>query len=45
MQVHAGIDDGTGFVHTIEGTSVNVCDVSMTSGLLRENDEVTYGDS
>ena len=30
MKVHAGVDAGTGFVHTIEGTAANVSDVSMT---------------
>ena len=45
MKVHAGVDAGTGFVHTIEGTAANVSDVSMTSKLLREDDEVAYGDS
>ena len=45
MKVHAGVDAGTGFVHTIEGTAANVSDVSMTSKLLRDDDEVAYGDS
>ena len=45
MKVHAGVDAGTGFVHTIEGTAANVSDVSMTPKLLREDDEVAYGDS
>ena len=45
MKVHTGVDAGTGFVHTIEGTAANVSDVSMTSELIREDDEVVYGDS
>ena len=45
MKVHAGVDAGTGFVHTIEGTAANVIDVSMTSKLLRDDNEVAYGDS
>ena len=45
MKVHIGVDAGTGFVHTIEGTAANVSDVSMTSKLVRKDDEVVYGDS
>ena len=45
MKVHAGVDAGTGYVHTIEGTAANVSDVSMASKLLRDDDTVMYGDS
>jgi IS5 family transposase len=45
MKVHMGVDAGTGYVHTIEGTAANVSDVSMTSKLLRDDDKVVYGDS
>ena len=40
MKVHAGVDAGTGYVHTIEGTAANVSDVSMTSKLLRDDDKI-----
>ena len=45
MKVHAGVDAGSGYVHTITGTPANVHDVSETSKLLREDDHVAYGDS
>ncbi|MBD5134849.1 MAG: IS5 family transposase [Lachnospiraceae bacterium] len=45
MKVHAGVDAGSGYVHTITGTSANVHDIVETSKLIREDDEVVYGDS
>jgi len=45
MKVHSGIDAGSGYVHTITGTSANVHDIVETSKLIREDDEVVYGDS
>ena len=45
MKVHAGVDAGTGFVHTITGTAANVHDSQQISELIRPDDEVVYGDS
>ena len=45
MNVHAGVDAGSGYVHTITGTSANMHDVTETANLIREDDEVVYGDS
>ncbi len=45
MKVHAGVDAGSGYVHTITGTAGNVHDVTETPNLIREDDEVVYGDS
>ena len=45
MKVHSGVDCGSGYVHTITGTAANVHDIAETSKLLREDDEVCYGDS
>ena len=45
MKVHAGVDAGSGYVHTITGTAANVHDVNETEKLIREDDEVLYGDS
>ena len=45
MKVHAGADAGSGYVHTIIGTPANVHDIDQTANLLREDDEVAYGDS
>lgn len=45
MKCHVGVDAGTGYVHTMEVTPANVHDVTMASELIREDDEVVYGDS
>ena len=45
MKCHIGVDPGGGLVHTITVTSANVHDVTQTANLLREDDEVVYGDS
>ena len=45
MKVHAGVDAYSGYAHTIAGTAANVSDVSMTAQLVREDDDVVYGDS
>ena len=45
MKVHAGTDAGSGYVHTIIGTSANMHDVTETSKLLREDENVVHGDS
>lgn len=45
MKVHAGVDAGSGYVHTISGTAANVHDIDEAIDLLREDDEVCYGDS
>lgn len=45
MKVHAGVDAGSGYVHSITGTAANVHDVEETPNLIREDDEVVYGDS
>lgn len=45
MKVHTGVDAGTGFVHTITGTAANVHDSRQISELIRNDDEVVYGDS
>ena len=45
MKCHTGVDAGNGFVHTVEATAANVHDVTIAAKLLREDDEVVYGDS
>lgn len=45
MKCHAGVDAGTGLIHSVEFTSANTHDVTMTTQLVREDDEVVYGDS
>lgn len=45
MKCHAGVDAGSGLVHTIKVTSANVHDITVASELIRDDDEVVYGDS
>lgn len=45
MKVHAGVDSGSGYVHTITGTAANVHDINEAASLIRKDDEVVYGDS
>ena len=45
MKVHIGVDAGTGCVHTVTATAANVHDADEVVNLVREDDEVLYGDS
>ena len=45
MKCHIGVDAGSGYVHSLETTAANVHDLTVTSKLIREDDEVVYGDS
>lgn len=45
MKCHIGVDAFSGLVHTIKVTPANVHDVTVASELIREDDEVVYGDS
>lgn len=45
MKCHIGVDAGSGLVHTITVTAANTHDITETAKLLREDDEVVYGDS
>jgi len=45
MKAHVGVDAGTGYVHSLTGTSANVHDITEASKLLRYDDDVAYGDS
>ena len=44
-KAHVGVDSESGLVHSLEVTSANVHDVTMTSELLTGEEEVVYGDS
>ena len=44
MNVHVSVDAGSGYVHTITGTSANMHDVTEPVNFIREDDEVVYGD-
>ena len=45
MKLHAGVDAGTGFAHTITTTAANVSDIAETCNLIRKDDEVCYLDA
>ncbi len=45
MLCHIGVDAGSGLVHTITVTAANAHDVTQAAALIREDDEVVYGDS
>jgi IS5 family transposase len=44
-RLHAGVDAGTGYVHSIEVTAANVNERDIVPALVREDDEVVYGDA
>lgn len=43
-KLHIGVDSASGYIHTLEVTAANVSDISVASTLIREDDEVVYGD-
>jgi IS5 family transposase len=45
MKCHVGVDAGSGYVHSLETTAANVHDITVATQLIREDDEVIYGDS
>jgi IS5 family transposase len=45
MKAHAGVDCGTGYVHTVTATAASVHDIAETHKLIRKDDNVIYGDS
>ena len=45
MKAHVGVDAGTGYIHTVTATAANVHDIVETHKLIREDDEVVYGDA
>ena len=45
MKCHVGVDAGSGYVHCLETTAANVHDITVAARLIREDDEVVYGDS
>ena len=45
MKMHAGVDAGTGDIHTITATAANVHDIDQAAELICEDDAVVYGDA
>jgi len=44
-KAHHGVDAGTGIIHSVTFTAANVHDLDEAKNLIREDDEVVYGDS
>ncbi len=45
MKCHIGVDAGSGLVHTMTVTAANQHDITQAAALIREDDEMVYGDS
>lgn len=45
LKAHAGVDAGTGYVHSTTCTAANVHDLDEAVNLVRDDDEVTYADA
>ena len=45
MKCNAAVDDGSGYVHSLETTPANDHDITASAKLLREDDAVVYGNS
>jgi len=45
MKTHIGVDAGSGLVHSMTVTPANKHDITETIKLIRDDDEVVYGDS
>jgi len=45
MKAHIGVDAGTGYVHSVAVTAANTSDVEQAVTLVRDDDEVVYGDA
>ncbi len=45
MKCHIDVDAGSGLMHTITVTAANAHDITQAAVLIREDDEMVYGDS
>jgi Transposase and inactivated derivatives, IS5 family len=45
MKCHSGVDAGSGYVHSLEVTAANIHDITVATKLIRDDDEVVYGDA
>jgi len=45
MKAHIGVDVASGVVHTLTGTAANEADINVLPKLLREQDQVIFGDA
>ena len=45
MKMHSGCDAQTGYVHSVTATAANAHDITEAHKLIRDDDDVVYGDS
>ena len=45
MKAHVGVDAGSGYVTSVTATAANEHDITQAAALIREDDNVVYGDS
>ena len=45
MKTHIGVDAGRGYIHSVTATAANNHDITEAHKLIREDDEVVYGDA
>ena len=45
MRIHAGVDAGSGHIHSVTAVPANTYDVTKSANLIREVDDVVYGNS
>ena len=45
MKAHIGVEACSGYTHTVTATAANVHDVTQASELIRDDDNVVYGDA
>ena len=44
-RLHIGVDAGSGYIHDVEVTAANIGERDVVPNLVREDDEVVYGDA
>ena len=44
-RIHVGVDAGSGYVHSVEVTAANTSEVTIAAQLIRQDDDVLYGDA
>jgi len=44
-RMHVGVDAGTGYIHSMEMTAANVSERELVPKLIRQDDDVVYGDA
>lgn len=45
MKTHVGVDAGSGYIHSVTATAANAHDITEAHNLIRDDDEVVYGDA